>query len=402
MKTKSNLLCMIAAALIIGCTPEKGYKIEGNVSGADGMTVYLYSGLGPLFSPEDAVDSTVVTEGRFGFAGETASPDVYTLKFFADGSRASVGARGYVFRPLIPLFFGDGTIRIEAVFDSIPLDKLSSGLDYDYSKITTEGPADFELFKEYVSDKAAVLADIKAVNRDYSRVYVSKDMDERVAFVRNATAAENKVREWATGFVTRNAANPVGLLAFGDNIGRFTADGIKSLSALFPEQLTSGPLGVKTLARVAEVGRTAVGAPYVDHSFEDKDGNPVKLSDHVGKGRYVLLEFWASWCGPCRSDIPHLKEIYDLYNPEGFEIISISMDDDKDAWLGAVEQERMKWLQVSDMKAFEGDLSKIYNFNGIPSCVLVGPDGVIVHRNFRGPRMDSGLIDLYGDKFQKN
>lgn len=395
-----KILIALAVLLLAGCGGPKGYTIKGNITGGEGKTIYLYRGLGSFFAPDDVVDSTVIVNGAFELKGELANPDVYTLKFFVDDSRADRGERGYVFRPLIPLFLTDGTINVEAVFDSIPLDRLTvGGLSYDYSNITVSGPDDFNLFMDYARGKEDVYAKLAHVNRDYGRIYRGHDMADRVSFVDRVSAAEAKVKEFAADFVTRNAGNAIGLWALGDNLDRFTAGELDHLSSLFPQELKTSPLGEKVFAEVARIGRTAVGAPYVDHSFEDKDGNPVKLSDIVGKGKYVLLEFWASWCGPCRADIPHLKQVYDLYNPHGFEIISISMDADNAAWHKAIDEEQMKWLQVSDMKAFEGDLAKIYNFNGIPSCVLVGPDGVIVNRNFRGPRMDKGLIDMYGNYF---
>lgn len=395
-----TFLIALAAVVAVGCAP-KGYTIEGNISGdADGKTVYLYSGVGPFFEEADAVDSTVIAGGKFRFTGEVPHADAYTLKFFTGESRSSMGERGYAFRPLIPLFLSKGTLKIDAVFDSIPLDKLStSGVSYDYSKIGVSGPDDMTLFVEYANGKTALLDAYREASGDYYRLYSSKDMPARMAAVEKSDAASAKIREYVTRFIEQNAGNAVGLWAFGDNLGRLTAPEIDRLSALFTPEMKAGGLGVKTFAEAARIGRTAVGAPYVDHAFVDDKGNPVKLSDHVGKGRYVLLEFWASWCGPCRGDIPHLKEVYELYHPEGFEIISISMDTDEAAWLKAIGEEQMAWLQVSDKKAFEGDLAKIYNFDGIPHCVLVDPDGAIIDHNFRGPRMDKGLIERYGNKF---
>src|SRR5699024_299911 len=134
-------------------------------------------------------------------------------------------------------------------------------------------------------------------------------------------------------------------------------------------------------------------------TLKNPEGNTIKLSDYVGKGKYVLLNFWASWCGPCRADIPHLQEVYNLYHPEGFEIISISMDENKDDWLEALDEEQMKWLQISNLKGFEDSVSKLYNFRGIPTDILVGPEGYIITRNMRGSWMDKKLIELYGNKF---
>lgn len=404
MKLSSAFLTAALAVWTIlpGCA-QKGYTIEGKISGGDGKTVYLYTGIGPFFSGEALLDSTVISNGKFEFSGRVEYPGIYTLKFFPDDSRALRDERGYIFRPQICLYLDNGgTVAIDAAFDSIPKDNLSSaGISYDYSKIGISGPVGFSVFKKYVDGKAAVLEKYNAVNQDYLRIYVSKDMPERIAFVEKSDAATKGIKDYAIGFIERNADNAIGILAFEDNINRFTSAEIDRLSSLFIPTMKSSSLGEKILARAALVRRTALGAPFVDFSFRDADGNHVKLSDHVGKGKYILLEFWASWCGPCRSDIPHLKEVYKLYHPEGFEIIGISMDTDETAWKTAIEQEKMPWLQVSDLKAFDGELAKIYNFNGIPACVLIGPDGAIVNRNFRGPRMDKGLIDLYGDKFAK-
>lgn len=402
-----NVRLLFAAAalaattvLMAACAP-KDYMIEGNISGdADGKTVYLYSGIGPFFTDENVVDSTVISDGKFRFSGKPVSPDAYTLKFFSDDSRLSTGSRGYIFRPLIPLFLSSGTVTIDAVFDSIPLDKLSvSGLNTDFSRIKVEGPADMMRFVDYARGKEAQLAAQAAARGDYYRLYSSKDVQAKVAAVEKNDAATADIKAYVSQFIERNADNAVGLWAFGDNLSRFTASELDRLAMLFSPGIKNSPLGGKTLAEAKRIGRTAVGAPFVDHSFFDDKGNAVKLSEHVGKGRYVLLEFWASWCGPCRSDIPHLKEVYELYHPVGFEILSISMDTDEQKWKEAIEKEQMPWLQVTDKKAFEGDLSKVYNFSGIPACVLVGPDGVIVHRNFRGPHLDKGLIELYGNLF---
>jgi thiol-disulfide isomerase/thioredoxin len=177
---------------------------------------------------------------------------------------------------------------------------------------------------------------------------------------------------------------------------------IDKATGLLSQKVKESPLGKKAIEKAMEIRKTAVGAIFADLTLQDKDGNSVRLSEHIGRdNRYVLLEFWASWCHPCRADIPHLKEIYKLYHSEGFDIISISMDNSKENWLKAVDEEQMPWLQVSDLKAFDGEISKLYNFMGIPFCVLISPDGIIVDRNMRGPFLIKKMRELYGDKFEE-
>ena len=159
------------------------------------------------------------------------------------------------------------------------------------------------------------------------------------------------------------------------------------------------PKGREVLAKADTVKACAIGSPYIDLALQDVEGNPVKLSECIEPGKYTLVEFWASWCGPCRGEIPHLKKVYELYHAEGFNIVSISMDAKKTDWTKAIENEGMEWTQLSDLKAFEGPIHRLYNFDGIPYCVLVNPEGVIVHHNARGPELDNILIANYGNKF---
>jgi thiol-disulfide isomerase/thioredoxin len=222
---------------------------------------------------------------------------------------------------------------------------------------------------------------------------------EGIALVTKIDEAAEKRNAFIEDFVKKHPDSPVAVYAAGSNLDLFSVDEIDKLAASLSPEIQASPAGKKLTERAAEVKKTTVGAKYADFDFEDPEGKPVKLSEYVGKGKYVLLEFWASWCGPCRADIPHLKEVYRLYHDAGFEIIGVSLDEKKEDWLKALKEEKLPWLQVSDLKGFKGDFTKLYNFNGIPTCVLVSPDGKIITRNMRGSWMDKKLIELYGDKF---
>ena len=142
-----------------------------------------------------------------------------------------------------------------------------------------------------------------------------------------------------------------------------------------------------------------MGALFTDFTLEDRYGNPVQLSDYLGKGRYVMLDFWASWCGPCRGAVPHLKHVYELYHPQGFDILFVSIDTDRNAWIRASDEDELPWPNFRYPAAWEGQISKVYNFNGIPTCIMINPEGRIIHREARGPMLDKLLVEIYGNKF---
>ena len=361
---------------------------------ADGKKVYLRSddGIGkPL-------DSATVKNGSFSFTGSVPYPKYLTMVFSkVDKQR---------FAHAIPVFVENKNINVSANLDSnaTELEVLYAG-GFPYDKIKVTGSPSHDLFLKYSTGYEPLKsANSKAFDAYIAYLNPGKDKEkgpisEGIKLVEGIDASRAKATTYVKSFIKNNNSSPVALHVAQKNIGSFTAKEIDETLALLSPALMSSVGGKSLAEKAGSVKKTAVGSKFVDFAFNDKDGNPVKLSDHVGKGKYTLLEFWASWCGPCRADIPHLKEAYELYHPAGFEVISISMDDDKDKWLKAIAEENMTWLQVSDLKAFKGDFSKIYNFNGIPTCVLVGPDGEIITRNMRGLWMDKKLIDLYGNKF---
>lgn len=141
--------------------------------------------------------------------------------------------------------------------------------------------------------------------------------------------------------------------------------------------------------------RKADGVAFTDFELPDMDGKMHKLSDYAGKGNYVLVDFWASWCGPCRQEMPNVKAVYDRFHSKGFEIVGVSLDNNKKAWTDAVAKMQMTWPQLSDLKAWKSSAAQLYYVKSIPATLLIGPDGKIVASNLRGEELIKKIEELY-------
>jgi peroxiredoxin len=401
MNMKKLSIIVLGLCTLFAFRPKPGFHLTGTITGGiEGMKIYLryadVTGAKPL-------DSVVLHKGRFTFAGNMPSPRYCSILFKDTSTRKD----RYMEDKVIELFVENSDISVTAPYDSLHIeyDKYVSGVQTD--AIVVKGSESNALYMQYywpAAERRKESSDlftqyIKFLNPDSGQARQPRATG--MALTARIDVSDSLRKAYMLGFIKDHPIGPVTayLASNALNYGNTTVTDVEELRAHFEAGKDKDFLVSKFLTDAAEMKKTVVGSSLIDVTLKDTAGVSHALSDYVGKGKYVLVECWASWCHPCRADIPHLKEVYDLYHPYGFEIVSVSLDEKRDNWTKAIGQEKMPWLQLSDLKDFNGPLPKDYHINGIPHCLLFDPEGKLVTVNMRGSWMDRRLMTMYGDHF---
>lgn len=147
---------------------------------------------------------------------------------------------------------------------------------------------------------------------------------------------------------------------------------------------------------VDEMKTTAIGQPAPEIALPNPDGEIVKLSSL--RGNYVLVDFWAKWCGPCRAENPNIVRVFNKYKDQGFTVFGVSLDRNREDWLRAIKDDNLTWTHVSDLKYWQSEAARTYNITAIPFSVLLDPNGVIIAKNLRGAALEKKMAEIFGEK----
>ena len=375
-----------------------------------GLKCYLAQDLHALVIG-NVIDSTLAgAKGVFILQGKVERPQ--RLQIFISDTKKTARSS-----PVIFLFVENSDITITANLNDIPKFNAWALADYPYPYLATDtvyaainikGSSSQTLFSKYCNKKSAFQINLAKAKRNYYKYLKSLDTNTNgsistgIKLIRPIDSLNTVYREFLVSFIGQNKNSSVALLVAQRNVNIFSQkESKKILWGLTIGQPSSVEMN-ELAQNIENHNKNALGAKYPDYLLEDTLGKKVLLSQFIAeKKKYVLLEFWASWRGPCRKDIPHLKTAYNLYKTAGFEIVAISVDENKEKWKKAIKEDETSWQHLIDPKGFQSDdlLMSSYQISGIPASILISPNGEIVDLDMRESWLDRHLIELFGNRF---
>jgi len=377
MRSKNALILILSALWVQACSQQpdqpsasassdQQVQIEGKINNpsSEGYVVLEKTGDQNI----QIVDTLMVSsDSTFRYSLKNEAPGFYRLNLYD--------------RQYVNLILDDEDVSITA--DGNRPDgfvEVSGSEDTDYFYAVND------IMRSYQQEVNALNADFMKARAEGDESAM-KDVEVRYQELEqaNTTKIKNTIDEMGNSIAAFYAVN------FLDAEKEFAY--LSDMAARFQQSLPDSRYTEQFTAQVEEMRKLAIGMPAPDIKLPNPQGDTVALSSL--RGNYVMIDFWAAWCKPCRMENPNVVRLYNKYNDQGFEIYGVSLDRTKEAWTEAIEKDNLTWTQVSDLQYFDSEAASLYNISAIPATVLLDKEGKIIAKNLRGPTLEAKLAEIF-------
>jgi peroxiredoxin len=352
---------------ILGFINQPEYTIKGDILNLKDGKIFLKK---KQNDKQIIIDSTNSISGKFLFKGSVELPELFTI-VTGDG------------KSLPPIFVENTEILINADSGSLNKAKVTGSKSHDI----------FSTYKNYLNN---IYTEYTKLNELISSAD-AENKEEKVQILENEKdSLMNSYMKYTLDYVEENKNSVVGAyILLWQRAKGLTVSKLDSMISMFDPSINKS-IYIKSLNEIlTDKKRFEIGGTPPDFTLNNQNGNPVTMSSF--RGMYLIIDFWSSWCTPCRKETPYVLQAYKKFHSKGFEVLSVSLDGKKEDWLRAIEKDKMEWTHVCDFKNFDGDVAKLYYVSSIPQTFLLDKEGRIIAKNLRGDELSNKLAEIFGE-----